>query len=60
MILRFTMYFFDVGFDQRIDFSVDKKAYDRKKRLMLVPLGVDNPTIFQRNNKIDDCISRIL
>ncbi len=50
------LYFFDVGFDQRIDFSVDKKDYEGKNSLMLVPLGVDNPTIFQRKYKIDYCI----
>jgi len=50
------LYFFDVGFDQRIDFSVDKKGYDGKTKLMLVPLGVDNPTVFQREYKIDYCL----
>lgn len=50
------LYFFDVAFDQRIDYSVDKKGFEGKKRIMLVPLGVENPTIFQRKFKIDYCI----
>ncbi len=50
------LYFFDVGFDQRIDFSVNRKRYDGNTGLMLVPLGVDNPSIFQRKYKIDYCI----
>lgn len=50
------LYFFDVAFDQRIDFSIDKKEFEGKKRVMLVPMGVENPTIFQRNYKIDYCI----
>lgn len=50
------LYFFDVAFDQRIDYGVDKKGFEEKKRIMLVPLGVGNPTIFQRKYKIDYCI----
>ena len=50
------LYFFDVAFDQRIDFSVDRKGFEEKNRIVLVPLGVNNPTVFQREYKIDNCI----
>jgi hypothetical protein len=49
------LYFFDVAFDQRIDYSVAKKDFEGKKRIMLVPIGVENPTVFQRKHKIDYC-----
>jgi len=50
------LYFFDTDFDHRIDFNVDIKKYDGKRKLMLVPLGVNNPTIFQRKYKVNYCI----
>ena len=49
------LYFFDSGFDQRINYTVDLMGFDGKKRIMLVPVGVENPTIFQRKYKINDC-----
>ncbi|MCG8411047.1 MAG: transglutaminase-like domain-containing protein [Bacteroidales bacterium] len=50
------LYFFDIKFDQRNDFDVDEKDYNGKTSLMLVPTGVDNPLVFQRKYKIDNCI----
>lgn len=50
------LYFFDVGFDQRIDYKKETKKIDGKTRLMLVAVGAENPTIFQRKYNIDKCI----
>lgn len=50
------LYFMDVGFDQRIDYKKEVKKVDGKSRLMLVALGAENPTIFQRKYNIDKCI----
>ncbi len=50
------LYFFDAAFDQRIDYSIDSKGFEGKKRIMLVPLKAKNPTVFQRKNKINYCV----
>ncbi len=50
------LYFFDVDFDERIDYVVEKKGFEGKKSIMLVPVGIDNPSVFQRKYKIDNCI----
>jgi hypothetical protein len=49
------LYFFDVSFDQRIEYDKISKKIDGKSKLMLVPIGEENPTIFQRKYKIDYC-----
>ncbi|MGQ8336154.1 transglutaminase-like domain-containing protein [Sunxiuqinia sp. A32] len=50
------LYYFDVLFDQRIGYELDYKDFDGKTKLMLVPAEAENPTVFQRNNKINYCI----
>lgn len=50
------LYYFDVLFDQRVGMAIDYKNFKGKTCLMLVPKGVDNPLIFQRNSKINYCI----
>ncbi|MBM3456505.1 MAG: transglutaminase domain-containing protein [Bacteroidetes bacterium] len=50
------LYYFDVSFDNREGINADTKKINRKSRLMLVPVGAINPTIFQITYKIDDCL----
>ncbi len=45
------LYFFTVNYDQRVGYDITYKTYNA---LMLVPLGEDNPQIFQRYNYIGD------
>jgi hypothetical protein len=49
------LYFFDVAYDQRIDYKVERKKVDGNNKIMLVPKGVENPTVFQRKYKINYC-----
>lgn len=50
------LFYFDVLFDQRVDYEINYKTFEGKKKLMLVPLKADYPKIFQRKNHIDYCI----
>lgn len=50
------LYYFDIAFDNRQGISGDRLLIEEKPRLMLVPLGAKNPTIFQIDAKIDYCI----
>lgn len=47
------LYFFDVLFDQRVGADIDYKSFNGKTKLMLVPVGVENPTVFQRKHKMN-------
>ncbi len=49
------LYYFDVLFDQRIGNEPNYESVNGKTKLMLVPLGEKEPTVFQRNNKINYC-----
>ncbi|MCK3686039.1 transglutaminase-like domain-containing protein [Maribellus sp. YY47] len=49
------LFYFDVLFDQQIKHETDYKSIDGKTKLMLVPLGEKEPTVFQRSNKINYC-----
>lgn len=49
------LYFFDIKFDNRIDYKVERKNWEGNTKLMLVPLNVENPTIFQRKFDIKKC-----
>jgi len=49
------LYYLDVSFDNRIDSKEDKLKIDGKSRLMLVPIGANNPTKFQRLLPINYC-----
>jgi len=50
------LYFFDYAFDQRSVARDDKLTVNGKKKVMLVPLGAQNPSVFQINSKIDYCL----
>ncbi len=45
------LYYISVRFDN----STKAKKCDGKSHLMLVPIGAENPTVFQRKSKIDYC-----
>ena len=50
------LYYFDVLFDQTIFIgNKDRYKYNGKSSLMLVPVGAENPTVFQRKSTIDYC-----
>lgn len=49
------LYFFDVCFDQREGEFGKMRTVEGKTKLMLVPLGEKNPTVFQRKYPIDYC-----
>ncbi|MFV0591164.1 MAG: transglutaminase-like domain-containing protein [Draconibacterium sp.] len=49
------LFYFDVLFDQQITFEADYKSIAGKTKLMLVPLGEKEPTVFQRSNKMNYC-----
>lgn len=50
------LYFFDTSFDQRVMYGKKSKKYEGKTRLMLVPIGEENPTIFQKKYELNYCI----
>lgn len=50
------LYYFDVSFDNASNANVKRRTVNGKRSLMLVPIGADNPTIFQINDTIDYCI----
>ncbi len=50
------LFYFDVTFDNRYIAYKDKVKISEKSRLMLVPINANNPTVFQRVNKINDCL----
>ena len=50
------LYYFDISFDNREGTEVNLNNINGKRRLMLVPVGEKNPTVFEINNAIDDCI----
>ncbi len=50
------LFYYDVTFDNRYIAYKDKVKVNEKSILMLVPLNADNPSVFQRKNKLDDCI----
>lgn len=49
------LYHFDVGFDQREGTDIKYKKFNGNSKLMLVPVGVENPTVFQRKYDIKSC-----
>jgi len=50
------LYYFDIAFDNREGLNIERNTIDGKRRLMLVPVGSINPTVFQRIHKIHDVI----
>lgn len=50
------LYYFDVNFDNRNLPYEEKFKLAAKSRLMLVPLGAENPSIFQKKSEIDYCL----
>lgn len=50
------LYYLSVSFDNRVGVITDRKMVDGKSSLMLVPVGAKNPTVFQIDYKIDNCI----
>ncbi|NOU18041.1 MAG: transglutaminase domain-containing protein [Bacteroidales bacterium] len=50
------LFYYDITFDNRYIANKDKVKINEKSKLMLVPLNADNPSVFQRKNKIDDCL----
>lgn len=50
------LYYFDVAFDNRETTSPKAALHDGKRKLMLVPIGANNPTVFQVKGKITDCL----
>lgn len=50
------LYYFNFSFDNREGVNVERNTIEGKYQLMLVPVGANNPRIFQRNNKIDYAI----
>jgi hypothetical protein len=50
------LYYFDVKFDNREGELKDQLVINEKKSLMLVPFGAKNPTIFQKQWPIANCI----
>lgn len=49
------LFYFDVTFDNRIGVKGSRITVNDKTKLMLVPLNVKNPTIFQRKYPINYC-----
>lgn len=50
------LYYFDVKFDNREGELKDKLKVNEKASLMLVPAGAKNPTVFQKQWPISNCI----
>jgi len=50
------LYYFDIAFDNRESQSPKAALPDGKRKMMLVPLGANNPTVFQVKGKIADCL----
>lgn len=50
------LYFFTVSFDNRESLTTKRKGIKGKTKLMLVPLGSGNPTVFQRDQPINYAI----
>ena len=50
------LYYFDVKFDNREGDLNDQLAVNGKKSLMLVPSGAKNPTVFQKQWPINNCV----
>jgi len=50
------LHYFEILFDHREGTNIAKKEIDGKKCLMLVPLGENNPVVFQITKKIDNCL----
>jgi len=50
------LYYADIPFDNRYDTDKETIKNKGKLKLMLVPTGAKNPTLFQIVNKIDYCI----
>jgi hypothetical protein len=50
------LYYFDVKFDNREGEVKDKLKVNDKTSLMLVPAGAKNPTVFQKQWSISNCI----
>ncbi|MDR3652670.1 MAG: transglutaminase-like domain-containing protein [Paludibacter sp.] len=47
------LYYFSFPFDNREGNKLERKTFDGKSGLMLVPQGAKNPTVFQRISKLD-------
>lgn len=50
------LFYFDISFDNRQGTGFEPNIVNGKRKLMLVPLGEKNPTIFQKIGTIDYCI----
>ncbi len=50
------LYYFSVSFDERAIKKEDLHTVDGKTRLMLVPLGAKNPTVFQKKYPVNYCV----
>jgi Transglutaminase-like superfamily len=50
------LYYFTIPFDNREGTNLDAKDIKGKSHLMLVPLGANEPTVFQFTSKIDYCL----
>lgn len=50
------LYYFDISFDNRLGLDHERIRIDGKSKLMLVPLGSKNPSVFQITEKIDYCL----
>ena len=50
------LYYFDTRFDNRNMPAKDRVKVGDKSKLMLVPLNAQNPSIFQKKDKIDYCV----
>ena len=47
------LYYFDASFDNREDYEINRIKCNDKSRLMLVPIGAENPQVFQRKYNMD-------
>ncbi len=50
------LFYFDALFDQRIGDNIELQKIDGKTKLMLIPVGRKQPTIFQRKYPLDYCL----
>ncbi len=50
------LYFMDINFNNRHEFSGNQLLVDGKKSLMVVPVKAKHPTVFQRKYPIDYCL----
>jgi hypothetical protein len=50
------LFYFDVSLDNREGTDINKKSFNGKSRLMLVPKDAENPEVFQIKYPINNCL----